>query len=314
MSFDNIHIVIASDDNYAQHVAVVAASVLCNTADKERVCFHLLSDGIGREKLNAIKETIFRFGANILVYDLSKNDKFDELFTSGHISKATYFRLDIANLLSEKIKKAIYIDVDLLVLGDISELWNEKMYDKPIAATIDLGIMASNRLMKIKESSIGLKSNSKYFNAGVLVIDLDKWRKNEYSKSIINEAISNKFLHHDQDALNKVFMDNWCEVPLKWDVIPPIYNLACKVLFNDKFLKKAVEARKNVCIWHYAGRYKPWEFKKTDGFNDRYYQYLKETAFANVSMPIKSINMRGKSLFRQKLRLKIADIICSLVK
>lgn len=314
MNCERIHIVLASDDNYAQHVAVVAVSILCNTQSKDRVCFHLLSDGIGNFKLDLIRQSIINLGAEIVVYDLSKCQSFDQLFTSGHISKATYFRLDIANLLSKDIKKAIYLDVDLLVLGDIVDLWNEDMCDKPIAATMDLGIMASSRLMKIKKQSIGLEDDGKYFNAGVLVIDLDKWRKYDYSKEVIKEAISNEFLHHDQDALNRVFMNNWSEIPLKWDVIPPIYNLAPKILVNRALFAKAVAARNNVCIWHYAGRYKPWEFENTSGFNDKYYLYLKETSFADAVMPIKGRNMKGKSLFRQKLRLKIAELICGSKK
>ena len=63
-----------------------------------------------------------------------------------------------------------------------------------------------------------------------------------------------------------------------------------------------------MAIMHYAGRYKPWEFVVNKGFNDMYYLYLSKTAFANVKMPQPSKNMKGKSIKRQMLRLKLADL------
>ena len=72
----------------------------------------MLSDGISKERLDLIDETIRNLGSTLKVYNLSKYKCFDNLFTSGHISKAAYFRLDIANILPKEVKKAIYIDVD----------------------------------------------------------------------------------------------------------------------------------------------------------------------------------------------------------
>ena len=62
-----------------------------------------------------------------------------------------------------------------------------------------------------------------------------------------------------------------------------------------------------MAIIHYAGRYKPWEFTLHKGFNEKYYEYLQLTAFKNEKMPQPNKNMNGKSIFRQMVRLKIAD-------
>ena len=66
-------------------------------------------------------------------------------------------------------------------------------------------------------------------------------------------------------------------------------------------------ARKDKAILHFAGRYKPWEFELHKGFNDAYYYYLQKTKFANVKMPQPGRNMKGKSITRQMVRLRIAD-------
>ena len=287
-----INIVLASDNNYAQHVAVVAASVLCNTEEKIRI--HLLSDGVSKDRLELIDNTIRNLGSTLNVYELSEYKCFDNLFTSGHISKAAYFRLDIANILPKDVKKVIYIDVDLLVLQDIGNLYKSDMQSKPLAAVPDYGIMSSKRLMQQKHDVIGLSKNSMYFNSGVVIMDLEQWRKNDYAKQVIELASAGNLSHHDQDALNKVFLGNWQALPLKWNVIPPVFNLFTKILLNKNLRKNAITARKEKAIMHFAGRYKPWEFRLHIGFNDAYYFYLDKTAFAGVKMPQPSKNMQGK--------------------
>lgn len=302
---DYINLVLASDDNYAQHVAVVAASVLCNT--KQMLHIHLLSDGITRERLILIENTVQRLGGTLTVYDMSLYECFDNLFTSGHISKAAYFRLDIANILHEEVNKVIYMDVDLLVLQDIAELWQYDLQGRPLAAVPDYGIMASKRLMKQKQNVIGLPMDSLYFNSGVVIMDLEQWRKYDYAKQVIDLAAVGNLPHHDQDALNKVFVKNWMALPLKWNVIPPVFNLFSKILLNGYLRKNAIVARKDKAILHFAGRYKPWEFDSHKGFNDAYYFYLHQTNFSDVKMPQLGKNMKGKSIIRQMVRLRIAD-------
>lgn len=300
-----VNIVLASDNNYAQHVAVVAASVLCNT--KANIHFHVLSDSISQDKMTLVQHTVEALGGRISIYDLSSYKCFDKLFTSGHISKAAYFRLDIANILPKDVDKVIYMDVDLLVLQDIEKLWRQDLQDKPLAAVPDYGIMASNRMMKQKHQVLGLPLDSLYFNSGVVVMDLKQWREHNYAEQVIKLAAEGNLPHHDQDALNKVFMNKWTPLPLNWNVIPPVFNLFPKILLRKDLRNNAVSARKDRAVLHYAGRYKPWEFDLKEGFNDKYYYYLQKTAFANVDMPQPSKNMKGKSLTRQLVRLRIAD-------
>ena len=181
------------------------------------------------------------------------------------------------------------------------------MQGKPLAAVPDYGIMASKRLMKQKHEVIGLPLDSLYFNSGVVIMDLEQWRKHDYAKQVIELAAVGNLPHHDQDALNKVFLGNWTVLPMKWNVIPPVFNLFSKILFNSDLCKNAIAARKDKAILHFAGRYKPWEFELHKGFNDAYYFYLQKTKFANVKMPQPGKNMKGKSITRQMVRLRIAD-------
>lgn len=307
---EHINIVFASDDNYAQHIAVVIASIMTKT--KGKVCFFVINDNISDNKINKLKETAAVFYAEINFISVPE-EKFKNVYLSGHVSRAAYFRLALPDILPEDVEKAIYLDVDLLVYDDIKKLWQVDLQNIPLAAVPDYGIMASGRLCRQKADVIGLPVGEKYFNSGVLIINLKEWRKENYTKQILEIINSNQFPHHDQDALNKLFMYKWKDLDLRWNVIPPVFNLFPKVLMNSKFRKNAVAAKNNPGIIHYAGRYKPWEFSYHQDFNDMYYKYLKQTAFADEKMPQPGKNMKGKSITRQLMRLKIANFWTKLL-
>lgn len=307
---EHINIVFASDDNYAQHIAVVIASIMTKT--KGKVCFFVINDNISDNKINKLKETAAVFYAEINFISVPE-EKFKNVYLSGHVSKAAYFRLALADIMPDDIEKVIYLDVDLLVYDDIKNLWQNDIKEYALAAVPDFGIMASNRLCRQKKEVIGLPKGKAYFNSGVLLINLKKWREKNYTAQILEVINKNSFPHHDQDALNKIFMKNWLQIDLRWNIIPPVFNLFTKILLNKTFRNQAINAKRNPGIIHYAGRYKPWEFSYHQDFNDMYYKYLKQTAFADEKMPQPGKNMKGKSITRQLMRLKIANFWTKLL-
>lgn len=310
---NKINIVFASDNNYAQHTAVAMASVLVNTKVPQKIQFYLIDDEIQQENKEKIIKTVQNLGGNIEFIKI-KNSRLEDCYVSGELSRASYFRLDIANILDESIEKIIYLDCDLLVYDDIEKMWQLDMGGKPVAATCDLGIMASARVRKQKNKFIGLPFDAPYFNAGVLMMDLKKWRDDNYAEAIIALATQNKYPNHDQDALNKFFMNNWQEIPLRWDVIPPVFNLFFKILTKPDLRKKAIEAKLNPAIFHYAGGYKPWEYEIHDGFNDKYYEYLKLTEYKDVKMPQFDKRRKNRSIKRQMIRLKVGNMWAKIFK
>lgn len=310
---NKINIVFASDNNYAQHTAVAMASVLVNTKVPQKIQFYLIDDEIQPGNKEKITKTVQNLGGNIEFIKI-KNSKLEDCYVSGELSRASYFRLDIANILGESIEKIIYLDCDLLVYDDIEKMWQLDMGGKPVAATCDLGIMASARVRKQKNKFIGLPFDAPYFNAGVLMMDLKKWRDGNYAEAIIALATQNKYPNHDQDALNKFFMNNWQEIPLRWDVIPPVFNLFLKILNKPDLRKKAIEAKLNPAIFHYAGGYKPWEYEIHNGFNDKYYEYLKLTEYKDAKMPQFDKRRKNRSIKRQILRLKMGNMWAKIFK
>lgn len=306
-----VNIVFSSDDNYAQHTAVAMASILLNTSNPAKIRFFIIDDGITDDKKSKIKGTAESLQSTVEFITV-KNKQLMQGFVSGEISRACYFRIDIPNILPAEVTKVIYLDCDLLLYDDIQILWNTDIGDYPLAAVCDYGIMASKRLRRQKAKCIGLPYKADYFNSGVLIMNLDAWRKADYSGKVIEIVQKNKFPNHDQDALNKVFMNNWYVLSLRWNVIPPVFNLFMKILKSELLRKNAVEAKKNPAIFHYAGGYKAWEYKLYQGFNDQYYKYLAYTDFKDAVMPQPDKRRKNRSIKRQLIRLKIADVLAKI--
>lgn len=301
-----INIIFATDNNYAQHTAVAMASVLLNTKQPEKVRFFVIDDEIKEESKEKISTTVEKLKGHIEFLKI-KNSSLEQCFVSGEISRTAYFRIDIANILDKSIEKVIYLDCDLLVYDDITELWNFDMQGKPVAAVCDLGIMASARIRKQKHDCIGLQFDKPYFNSGVLLMDLKQWRENGYAKEIIDIVTHNRLPNHDQDALNKYFSSNWQAMPLRWNVIPPVFNMFLKIVLKPDLRKLAIEAKRNPAIFHYAGGYKPWEYEIHEGFNEKYYEYLTMTEFKDADMPQFDKRRKHRSITRQIWRLRLGE-------
>lgn len=115
---NRISVVLAADDNYAQHAAVAMASVLANTAVPEQVAFWLIDDGISSRNKDKVRQTVARWHSRVSFLTI-KNKELEQGFVSGPISRTAYFRLDIPDIVPADVERVIYLDCDLLVLDDI---------------------------------------------------------------------------------------------------------------------------------------------------------------------------------------------------
>lgn len=309
---NKINIVLATDKNYAQHAAVTITSILCNTTQQSNIQFYIIDDNIDDDNKTKLQDTVKQFNSNIIFVKIPENS-LNQVFVSGGITRAAYFRLAIPNILPKTVNKVIYLDCDLIVLDDIVNLWNLDMCQKPVAATEDFGILSSTSKCREKEINLNWKKEYSYFNSGVLLIDVMLWRKNNYASQLIELVQTHKFRHHDQDALNYLFMNNWTSLPLCWNVIPPVFNMNLSIIKNKIMRQNALKALNNISIIHYAGGYKPWEYKIYKGFNEGYYEYLGKTEYKNAKMPQPN-KKTNHSIIRQLLRLKWAFLIKKFIK
>ncbi|MEK5503829.1 glycosyltransferase family 8 protein [Bacillus sp. FSL M8-0168] len=273
-SDSTMHIISCTDNNYAQHLSVMFTSLLMNMDKNRDVKLYVIDGGIEEENKERLKKTVHRFGVPITFLDVEKS-RYDRAVESSHITKAAYYRISIPDLIrDETVKRMIYVDCDALVLEDIAKLWDMDISPYFVAAVEDAGQHERLKKMKISETA-------KYFNSGLMIIDMDKWRKHSISEKVINFINNNSedmFVFHDQDALNAILYDQWHDLHPRW-------NAQTHIMLKEKTpatlldKKRYMETRANPAIVHFCGGNKPWNSQTAHPYARHYFEYLKRTAF-----------------------------------
>ena len=176
---EKIHLFLASDDNYAQHSGVVIASILYNhKKDGSPIVLHYLYSGVAKENREKLEKLVAGYtNTEIIFHDMG--DMFKDIKMKRHVTHATYYRMMIPELVPEEVKKAIYLDIDIIVMEDIEDLWKISIDDYAIAAVEDAGL---RDIMPSLKKTLSIPVDAKYFNAGILLMNLNYWRKNDVKK------------------------------------------------------------------------------------------------------------------------------------
>lgn len=258
-----LNIISAVDENYVQHYAVMLCSLFENKHNNTEINVFLIDIKISEtSKKNIILlSKRYNFKLTFLYVD-EKN--FYNLKVNGHITLSTYYRIMIPDILPKDIEKIIYIDCDMIILNDISKLWNIDISKYIIGAINDPFI--DDKRKKILQ----IPKDHPYFNGGLLLINVAEWKKQNISKKVINYLLNNpeKILYWDQDGLNAILSD-------KCLFLPDEYNVATILLAN-----KIATTKNKPAIIHYIGPIKPWHLKPTSRFCNYYYDYLRLTPWS----------------------------------
>ncbi|MFP7299295.1 glycosyltransferase family 8 protein [Neobacillus niacini] len=248
-----MHIVTASNNNYAKHLGVMLTSLLENVNKDIDIHIYVIDGNISNENKSELQKVVTRFNIklNFIMVD-------NDLFTSfkvnenlGYISIETYYRVIIPNILGNDVTKAIYLDCDLILRDDISKLWEVNIDNYYLAAVEDK--------YKKRKKVLSIPRTSIYFNAGVLLINLKKWRENNIPNQVIQFIENNpqKLKLMDQDALNAILHRNCLKLDYTWNYATGYWN-QFKI--------------DNPSIIHFTGPNKPWNSKTR--YNHEYYKYL----------------------------------------
>jgi lipopolysaccharide biosynthesis glycosyltransferase len=257
-----IHIGIGFDFNFYQHFFAWSTSLSKNNPDQS-IHIHAICDGIPDESLKKIRDHVARFG-KISFYEIDQ-DVVSRLVLINTWTASVYYRIFLPAILPTDISRLLYLDLDTLVLSDISLLYNIDMKNFPVAAIYD-------NYVRI-QPDIGIDEEGKYFNSGVLLIDLHRWNDLGISDKAIEYLSANpgniKFV--DQCALNAVLKDNWLSISEK-------NNLLYSYIPEGMSLKQLKNMLHDVKILHYT-LHRPWEMLCKNRFRFLYYHYLKLSGF-----------------------------------
>jgi len=268
-----IHIVCCTDENYAFNFPVIAQSVLEHHAPEE-VVFHLLHSALAKPT----KEKISRYVADkeiALFWHHLDDSIFASLPEIGYFTIAMYYRLLIPQLLPADIDKALYLDMDVIVEDRLDELWNADIAGKG-AAVIEDGA----------PEHLGQHAPSRYFNSGVMLMNLAYWREHDVKSKAIDFMMRHRDILRfpDQDALNVVLEPELTFMPSKWN-----YHLNLDKRFLKRALKGKVQKEQAPAIVHFNQKVKPWMYHCKHPYRGRYWALLKKTTFKDYRMKNKNL-------------------------
>jgi lipopolysaccharide biosynthesis glycosyltransferase len=253
---EEIHIVGAVDNNYAQHLGVTFTSMLMNIPPGTFAHLYVISTGITEENQYKLERTVSRFNARIQFIRV-ESAPYEVFYTSGHISKAAYLRFAIPDVLPLSVQKVIYLDGDIVVNGNIVELWETDLRGHAIAAVSDSFMYFRCKDLQIPEGV--------YFNSGIMIMNLSKWREEALTRRAMDyiARCTITLACHDQDVLNALLFDDWLELPPTWNAHTVIVNE-----WKDS---------NPPAIIHYTDVSKPWHFDNFHRYKKEYYNYIKMT-------------------------------------
>lgn len=269
-----VPIVLSANDAFSPYLDVMIRSIVLNGTEENNYDIIVLYSNIKEKNQNLIKE-IGKNRANVSIR-FAKVDQYFEvnkLFVDQHLSVETYFRLIIPELMPT-YDKILYLDCDMVVDGDVAKLYHLDMGDALIGAAKDIDVagqinLKQNDWDQYAVNTLGLDSPYDYFQAGVLILNLNGLRKKISSDDMIRLATENEFRCHDQDVLNIVCKNRVFYLPQKWNTLmsweePGRSRMEILKYAPRELFAEYSEARMCPNIIHFAGYQKPWQLGDCD--------------------------------------------------
>lgn len=285
-----IHVSLCFSDQsgeYSRYVLAVIAQAISRT--KNSITFHLVHDQtLQKDRQNALQSYIDAHGAFVKFYDISKEPEFKQM------NNGMLYRLFLPRLLPS-LEKILYLDVDVFIMKDLSQLWNIDLDECSLAAVPDI----KETQHFIRSQRYYRKQNldaDRYFNSGVLLLNLEYIRQHG---DLVEGYLSyiHKFPHTlmlDQDFLNYAFQNSTRLLPVSYNFIS--YDLSN---LTEDIAKKQI-------IVHLAGRYKAWDCRNpfVIAYFSRYYaeNFSSETRMEGLCDYMSTLPMRHFN----KMRLNYA--------
>jgi lipopolysaccharide biosynthesis glycosyltransferase len=278
-------------------LAVTVKSVLLTLPPLQKLHVYIMDVGLSETSRQRIAASWDDSHVNV-TWLFPKLTAFASLPIADHLSHAAYARLLIADLLPASVERVIYLDSDVLVLKNLVELWQLPLDSAVCLAAQDIAapwfdsevampnylrckpyLAATRPIVNYRE--LGLPSTSPYFNSGVLVIDMQKWRTLNVARLTFDclESYREHALWLDQYALNVVLNNHWRPLDWRWNQGAQIYTYPH---WQDSPLVRSAfrQLRSAPFIVHFTSKNKPWHLENCHPWRGRYFKILDQTAWA----------------------------------
>ena len=203
--------------------------------------FILHTDALSAGSIDRLEEFLGRYGRSASFLDATRLIPEQLPIREGdHVSPATFYRLFIAEILPHYINQAVYLDADMLALGSIASLFS---------LSVSAMVAAADHCAPVEEHRLWGALGGSYFQAGVLVIPIQAWRKHGLSRTFVEvmQAHQDSIRWWDQDVLNISLSDRWQRIPIWINTSEAVVSA-----FPAELVRKSAQ------LIHYSGSRKPW--------------------------------------------------------
>lgn len=285
----NLNVIYSTDENYVPYAGVSIVSLLENNKDIDKIDIYIIENRVSNSSKNKLEKCVEKYtNARIHFLDFKLVEDRLNLNMAWNISISSYARLFLTSLLSDKIDKILYLDCDVIVNASLRNFWYidiEKYYFAGIQDTV-------NENTKL---AVDIDKYDTYYNAGVLLINLKKWRNDNVEQKFIDfiNKKNGSVIHHDQGVINSVLGNQALKVPLKYNVMTIHYFLNRKKLL-EFFSEKAefyseqeiLEAKSNPVILHFTPSFttRPWVKNCKHPKKSLYYKYLNNSPWRDLEL------------------------------
>ena len=302
MNSDKINIVACLDKGFVMPTGVMVYSACVNTPNVDTDFHFVIDESVTDEDKKSIDDTIGQFqGKHSFYYNVSDHLlNITKFVCKSGLPLITYYRLFLTEILPNDIEKVLYLDGDCIVRHSLQPLCDIDLSDYAVGSVFDMydgDIEFYNRLRYAPEKG--------YFNAGVLLINLDYWRRHDVINDFIDylNTYPERIMLEDQDVLNVVFQDKKLAIPIKYNFQMNFLNKIPK-WYYWKYEEELTKAQKDPVIVHFAGFYKPWDkrIRHPHPFDSTFYKYQDQTIW------------RGQRVERRKLKTRIINNVGTILR
>lgn len=275
-----MHIAFCCDRNYVMPTGVAMISV-CESNAGSKLSFHVVLTEGTPEDVASLKQIAQKYDQKLTIYPLSNQDLMKySCLGSAHVSVTGFARILLPDLMSQDIHRVIYLDSDIAVVKSLSELWNMEMSNcDPMGAVVDVdGIHPTRRI------PLQTPLNIPYCNSGVLIMNLDCWRKEGLTATICQAAEEHRFPLLDQDVLHYVLQDRVLMLPVKYNVQLGFFTIQSSLIIDYHYIGEIAEALDDPTVIHYSTISKPWRGNNCP-YHEIWKRFLDMSPWADFVIP-----------------------------
>ena len=275
-----LHVSCAAEGEYVIHSAAMLHSLLACHPPGTVVIHYLHGPELAERSRGKLQDMVVESGGEVKFWEIP--DRWCAgLPTEGFTRTATWYRIFLPELLPD-VSRVVYFDADLIVLESLVPLWEIDMTSKLVAAVTNvLDPNYADRPM-----ALGIPDDRDYFNAGVMVLNLDSMRREESTQALLQygRAHADRLVWRDQDALNVVLGASRVPLHPRWNCMNSfwLFPWSVDVLGSDA----VAEAKQNPAIRHFEGPgpYKPWHYLCQREWRDLYRNHRRATPWPHVRL------------------------------